>query len=175
MKTRLGAAALGLFLAALGSSVAHASPITWTLSVTFDSGATASGSFVYDADTNQYISRDIVFSALPANPFLFQYPQNVSDSGTLDSVNSNAADLTGADFLGLVFGSILTDAGGTVAVPRGIEATCLDATCINITLGGPRVTGGVVTASTATPEPETLALFPVGLLAICAWRRYRAS
>jgi hypothetical protein len=157
----------------LGPFVANALPITWTLeNVTFAGGATASGSFVYDADTNQYISRDIVFSALPATPFLFQYPQLGFDPGELDSVNSDAADLTGVGYLALIFGSILTDAGGTVALSNGFEGTCSNATCLAVALG-PTVKGGSVT--TATPEPATLALFPLGLFAFLRATVYRKS
>jgi hypothetical protein len=52
-----------LVLIVLASMVptASADGVTWTLSgVTFSGGGTASGTFVYDADTNTFSSVDIV-------------------------------------------------------------------------------------------------------------------
>lgn len=54
MKKLFACAAVALGLIAI-TATAHAVPIQWTLSeVTFEDDGTASGSFVYDADTNVY-------------------------------------------------------------------------------------------------------------------------
>ncbi len=57
---RLALAAIGVFAA----SAANASDITWTLDhATFDDGATASGTFIFNASTDTYVSWDITTTA----------------------------------------------------------------------------------------------------------------
>jgi hypothetical protein len=48
--------------------IAHAGPITWDVSGTFDYGGTISGSFTYDADTNVYSAIDLVTTAAVYSP-----------------------------------------------------------------------------------------------------------
>jgi hypothetical protein len=109
-------------------SSVHAFPVTWTLSgVTFVDGGTASGSFVYDADTNNVSGILNTFSISVAGGDVKTFPPI-----TYDASNSAGfmADHGAGDF-GAVFSinqpeprrgiripamSVLTDAGGTLAL-----------------------------------------------------------
>lgn len=122
--TRL-AAFFSLLLACSGAS---AFPVTWTLSgVTFADGGTASGSFVYDAATNNVSDILDTFSISVAGGDTATFP-----AITYDPSNASAfvADHGGGDY-GAIFSlnglppqrgiripaiSELTDAGGTLAV-----------------------------------------------------------
>src|SRR6185436_1870527 len=98
----------GVFLlasaACLLASPAMAIPVTWTMSgVTFDDGGTASGSFVYDADTDLIStwSLGIVAGSVSALP-----------SFTYNSTTSKYVNCTGSS---PCFDTILPGAGvGTI-------------------------------------------------------------
>ena len=70
MKSKLlGVAFAVTAMALLFSAPASAIPITWNLqNVTFNDGNTATGSYVYDADINQYSSINITTSAGNSSP-----------------------------------------------------------------------------------------------------------
>jgi hypothetical protein len=147
-------------------SIASADGITWTLSgVTFDDGATASGSFVFDALTNTYSAIDIITtagSAFGGATYTGIDPGFPSTSGQLIVVtNPLLADLTGTGVLELDFGP-LTNLGGTFPVVAEGEGTCDDAGCTSGTELR-TITGGEVTGVVATPEPSTLLLLVMGL------------
>ena len=125
MLIAMGALALGAF----------ANPITWTLSgVTFADGSTASGSFVFDADTNTYSSIDITTSTTdlggtygfdcvsPCNGL----PSDASE--VLFLQHESSSDLSNTPGLVIFFATALTDAGGTDAI-HGFEGVCSDKTC----------------------------------------------
>ncbi len=120
--------ALGLIPAA-----ASATPVIWTLhGVTFTDGGTASGSFIYDSDTNTYSSVNITTTPgtviLTGATLLYVSPGFApSNSGVLTAA-SNAADLTGTRAFALYFSSNLSNVGGSVSL-SGEEASCANATC----------------------------------------------
>ena len=178
----LGTIALAALTVLVGASNAYASPVTWTLeNVAFADGGTASGSFTYNATTNFYSAINISTTAtdgLPAT--VFQYK---SIFGTAPSVavfvDSNSADLTGFHDLTFRFTSNLTDAGGTIPLQLSFgsfETTCNNAQCGSV--GSPTsyiTAGSVTTGVAATPEPATISLILVGLVAIIVARRRSAK
>jgi hypothetical protein len=157
-------------------SIALADGITWNLSgVTFDDDGTASGSFVYDADTNTYSAIDVTTSTFGSRlPFTYTSLSNValsSDTGFLFGPNSG--DLTGASFLMWLFDAPLTNFGGIVQVSvpppvDSIEAICGDPGCSDSAATFRSVKGGEVVAAVTTPEPSTFLLVSTGLIALLA-------
>jgi len=110
-----------------------AAPVLWTFSgATFSDGGTASGSFVYDADTNTYSSVNVTTTAgsvlLTGANLLYVAPGLPASSADVLTVASSSANLTGVRGLSLSFSPALSDLGGTVSL-TGLEATCADATC----------------------------------------------
>lgn len=157
-------------------AAANASPVVWTLqNATFAGGGSASGSFTYDATTNQFSSINIsttATGAYTAQVFTFG---NCCDNILLDTFASNAADQTGVHYLQIQFVNPLTNAGGTDPFFSGndYEGVCANATCSTfssvVSFSSGSVTGSATT--TPTPEPASFSLIPIGLLAIAAWRR----
>lgn len=113
---------LFMSLGMLGLGVAHAFPVTWTLSgVTFSDQGTATGAFVYDADTNAISSWSV--SVAGGNTDTFP-PVTYDNTTSSASYVTNAPTDVGALFnlnaslrqLRLPAVSALSDAGGTLAV-----------------------------------------------------------
>jgi hypothetical protein len=162
--------------AALFAGSAHAAPVLWTLTgVTFDDGATASGSFTYDASTNTYSGWSVSITA-------GTFPAITYDTVTseLNAANEDADGVIFVihDFLHYVnlnFDTALTDAGGTSALSLGTSFGGFDTTsyeCNNCSTYR-WVTAGAVTTGTV-PEPATLLLVGT-LLAGGALTRRRRS
>jgi len=168
--------ALAMSAALLAAIVpAQAAPITWTLNgVTFNDGATASGSFVYDALTHAGSSFNISTTAGTLSAFTFDDANSGFYSGA--GVGPNNFMLftdTGRRYFNFSFVAPLTDAGGTYAISPSISYEC--ANCSPFRL----ITGGTVSAaaSNVVPEPGTLALMlpALGALAFAARRRKQAT
>lgn len=109
----------GLLLSLCVSAVALATPVTWTLTgVTFADGGTATGWFVYDADTGAISdwSVSVAGGDTATFPALTYMP---ATGGALNSVSTAGLinfTLTGTNRqIRLAFASPLTNAGGTVA------------------------------------------------------------
>jgi hypothetical protein len=106
--------------------------VTWTLEhVKFDDGATAVGSFVYDASQGTVVDFDVSLS-FPgySRPFIF-YPNDLpcepcisaSASGQ-GTENLHVTFSTGShygEFVELVTAHTLTDKGGTIALVPGVR------------------------------------------------------
>lgn len=173
---------LGLIAVMLlaGPMSANAMPITWNLQgVTFDDGGTASGSFVYDADTATYSSIDIQTTGNLA----FTYTTADLLGWAPFGFSITTSSFVGGGLLELLMVSDLTNAGGLIAIgQRGPFSTPFETTYIVNVLGGGvlpnfnsppfrEITTGFVTS---VPEPATLSLLGFGLFGISFMRRRKA-
>ena len=106
------------FVLLAGSMSVQAAPRVWTLQgVTFDDGGTATGSFVYDIDTQTYSAIDIQTTGNLAFTYTTANLLGWSKSG----FGVATGWFVGAGFLDLMMVSDLTGAGGTVALgPNGV-------------------------------------------------------
>ena len=178
------------------SFYASASPITWTLNgVTFSSGATATGSFVFDADTLTFSDIDVVFTPAGGVPVLtFTYLCTTSQcTPWIDGHNgpfltvASSNDLSGLP--GLWIGTPeslgapgpddpMTDSGGTIPLSGTnaytYEATIADSIWSDTVQQPPdfAVAGDI----TASPEPASVLLcgMAVALMAFVGLRARRA-
>jgi len=159
--------------------VASADGVTWTLqNMLFNDGATASGSFVYDAATNTVSSIHITTTSgsfftgatyTAVDPSFAPLP---FDIGVVVMLMS---DFTGSSALELEFFTSntfavpqnLTNAGGTVFTALN-EFACLNSACTSVNDLRGTIADGTVTSA---PEPSTLVLAGLGLLGLCTLRR----
>ncbi|MGB6301211.1 MAG: PEP-CTERM sorting domain-containing protein [Rivularia sp. (in: cyanobacteria)] len=143
------------------SSPVKAAVVNWTLDdVIFDDGGTATGSFEYDADTNQIGNFDIsVTNGSTFSSFDYQLAglfNGFDGSGfSLRNLNSNNR------WFQLVFDSPLTNAGGIVSYNPNLsfEAACFGVDCSKPVLPARFVDKGTLVGTPPTeeaPEPLTI-------------------
>lgn len=150
------------------SAPALAVPVLWSVEdVVFEDGGTASGTFVFDADTSLYSDIDITTTAgtdLPGASY--GTPLDTLDPFLLETFFS---DISTDVILQLSFADALTNAGGTTSAEI-IEVSFFPTL---LARGG---TGSVVSIDEVTPVPEpgTLTVFGLGLFALVVARRRRA-
>jgi hypothetical protein len=167
--------ALVLSVAAAMIPTASADQVTWNLvNVTFSDRGTASGSFVFDANTNTVSSVNITTTAgtsFVGATYTGEDPGFLPDATAMDVVtNPLLSDLTGTPDLFMSFQSALTDLGGTIALlTNGGESMCINPGC---TLAGPKLralaTGEVVSS---VPEPSSILLLGMGMFALAGAAR----
>lgn len=158
------------------SSATLASPVQWTLTdVLFEDGGTATGSFVYDADTNAFSSISIATSGGTLSPPATYSSLLIGSAGDAALVPATGPNLTGSALLQLIFQFPLTNAGGIVFLidpffptASSFEATCLNAGCTSVDFGRLMVDGGVIgtpiTATVPLPAGGALLVSAIGLL-----------
>jgi hypothetical protein len=151
---------LNLTLAALWLVVSHtarAGEIYTLEDVTFTNGATASGSFYYSL--SGYVDIDITISS-PYSGAAIQYSNNTAEPNnpfSLVAVDSNAPDLTGADFLSLSFLNSLYQGFGSYVSGSAINPStygiCTNSTCSAVTTVSttPYISGAEITDDPGPP------------------------
>jgi hypothetical protein len=143
-------------------------PVLWTLNgVTFTDGGTASGTFVYDADTNTDSAVNITTTNGPAmtgSTYGFVCVSPCAGPGRYNAtsllaltVPSSSNSLAGVRELSLGFTSSLTNAGGTVSVSnQAIEFTCADSVCSFSQTPSRAVSGGSIIGVALAPIVYTV-------------------
>ena len=154
-----------LLMLALSVDTASAAgtPLIWYLDdVTFSNGASANGSFTFDADTNTYSDINITVINSPSRGTTTYGVPNPSSSGnstTMIAVEEVLADMVGVEELALGFASSLTNSGGTIVIapyPGGfsVQGTCNNTACGGINSPFDFPNGGYVT--TVKPAGEII-------------------
>ena len=176
----LAAAGISLSLVA---TAAAADPVQWTLNnVAFDDGGAASGSFVYDADSNTYSQVNIVSTAgstLPGATYIAPLSSVPSNSQSLFAMTAGGA-VAGEYILGLFTTTARTNAGGTLTInPGNAESRCGNTPCTTTpppirAIAGGTMTGTAVVAAVPTMTEWATILFGLilaGGAALCIQRR----
>jgi len=167
----------------LWSATAWSVPVSWTVdSVNFGiAGGTATGSFVYDADTNTYSNINITtwFNEDATDMFgIYTYlsPNDTYPASDrfLPTVSSGSPDLEQNSYgFELFFDEALTNAGGTVAIQRGFEGLCDDPNCVGYDYEWPWREAYAGTIS-AVPIPAAVWLFGSALAGL-GWVKRKQS
>jgi hypothetical protein len=156
-------------------SVASADGITWTLSgVTFDDGAKATGSLVFDATTGMVLSANVVTTGCPTCTFTTGETYKAEDPGSAPFMPFSIVLVpTGSVSTGTrLFDFELANPGLTgslnpVDLLGGVafEGVCGDDAC-DVPADSPFrfVAGGQLAVT--TPEPSTFLLVGMGLLCL---------
>ena len=174
----------GAMAALLMMSGMQAAPLTWTLQdVVFDDGGTASGSFVFDADTGTYESIAITTTPsvgaglFPTESFYTDVSnflgEPIPGSNFLWRADNLGGDLTGVSGILLDwFPGVLTNAGGTFLLDLAFnsETKCANPDC-SLSAGGRQPISGSITA---IPIPAAAWLFAGGL-GLLGWVRRRRT
>lgn len=151
---------------------ASAVPLLWTLNgVNFNDGGTASGTFVYDADTTTYSAINITTTTggvrTGATYACAEFATALFYSPTC------AVNLTGVFIFWLFPSSALTNGGGSISLTVATkEATCLDAGCSSLgtvrniaSVGGGSISAPVpVQGPTATPTLSEWSVIALSIL-----------
>ncbi len=183
LPTALRFAVLAFFLGTFtGTGPANAAAVTWFLQDwVFNDEATASGSFVFDADTNTYSNISVVTTDGPGPIFNGQSysltnPNGGGNADFFQLVVEALPDLTGEISLRAVWDSSLTNAGGTVAILFAHEAVCPDWECLAGSPTSRSLTSGFISTVPAVPIPAALPLFLSALVGIglFGWRRRKS-
>lgn len=162
---------------------AHATPVQWTLSdVLFDDGGTATGSFIYDADSATYSNISITTTDALLVP-VATFTTLLSGSATDAAFATSAGNQTGLPFLQfLYFQFPLTNAGGTLYLidpffpaASSFDGACVNAGCTSVAYGRTMLDGGITGGAPAVvPVPAALWMFGSALVGLGICRR-RAS
>ncbi|MGD1878709.1 MAG: PEP-CTERM sorting domain-containing protein [Kiloniellaceae bacterium] len=171
--------------ACLFAAPASAIPVTWYLyDANFSSGGSASGSFVYDADVNQYSGIDLPTTTDGTRAGSHFTSVNATSSGNASTmITLNGPLTTGTWELALGFAAPLTNAGGMIDVvpyPSGftVEGICNNDLCTGIDAPFRFLQAGAFVSTTQqilVSEPGALGLFALGLAGLAYLRRRQSA
>jgi PEP-CTERM motif-containing protein len=158
---------------------AQAATLTWVLqNVMFADGGTATGSFGYDADTNNFSAINITTSVNAGLGTTYGVPTGVGTSTLFDTVT--AFPVTGESRLIFELAAAMTNLGGTIAINLfgiflDVELLCTEPSCTTLTTHR-FLTQGAITAS-PVPLPAALPLFAAGLgaMGFMGWRKTKKA
>jgi PEP-CTERM motif len=182
---------LALLLAPASS---FAIPVLWSLDGTFYRGGGASGSFVYDADTQTFSDVALLSFGSPSGGLAFTNFAAQTHSGLIffqPGASSNDAQTIALELNGVFFSS-LTNAGGLVTVnPSTNTGYFAEFSCGGVDICtngwgsavsnwymGPDANNlltGTVLGNTSVSEPGTLALLGAGCFAMFVMTRRRRA
>lgn len=160
------------------AGMASAGPVTWSLvNTNFDDGGTASGFFVFDADTNTILNWNLNTTAGSVLGD-FQYIPSDSSAGVFSGVFEfwsnqlypGCCGFLENRYLMLGVDSPLTNAGGTVNLTPGQLGQLGGAECLNCDPYRLITTGSVTSSGPAMPEPRSLYLLVLGCAVLAAAR-----
>lgn len=164
------ACSVGTFL--FGATTANATPITWTLQdFVFNDGGVATGTFVYDADTNMTTNIAITTTAGSIRGGNTYGVATVNSGASLfDALDTFPVQVGVTPRLIFNLASPMTNAGGTIAIgnPFRLEVTCAVANCGAGSQGRSIVTGSITANA---PEPTAILLFATAAAGLLARRR----
>lgn len=164
-------------LLVLGAMPSAATLVTWYLDgVTFDDGGSASGSFIFDADTVTYSGVSI--STTPGSAFtgaLYDYEIAGTAIYFYALRSFDLPTFIGDPFFLLGYSSPLTNAGGVIPLSISPEGLCNDAGCFEFS-NFRQTNGGSVTTTQPgggageVPEPSTFTLFLLAMATLFLFR-----
>jgi len=148
------------------ASCAMATPITWALQdVVFTSGA-VTGTFTYDADVSRGNDSEIIQGAvISANLDTPDGETYQSGDGEYIPLGPEFVFTGGPDVLRIFLATDLTDAGGIVNITSVTEDVCVTQNCDEFYVAN-TTSSGEVLSQPDTPEPVSLVLAGLGLLAV---------
>lgn len=167
----------------LFAGMASAGPVTWSLvNTSFDDGGTASGFFVFNADTNNILDWELITTAgSMLGPF--QYGPGDSSAGVFSGVFEfwsnqlfpGCCGFLENRYLMLSFATPLTNAGGTVTLTPGQVGQLGGDECLNCDPYRLITAGSVTAPAAGIPEPGSLFLAVLGgaVLAARWWTEAR--
>jgi hypothetical protein len=138
-----------------------------------DQEHTAYGSFIFDADTSNYLSINITTtsgSAFGGEIYDESHPTWPGNAGWKAALPEYSANLMGSMVLRMFYTPSLTNSGGTITGFSGSENRCTTTNCSGSSPLRSFV-AGQLTGVAVVPEPSTFALLGLGLVGIGVARR----
>lgn len=152
MRRTVFAALLGSGLLAAGPALA--APLTWYVNGAFADGATITGSFTYDADTNTYSAVSLSVNGGALSNVVYVTPNTPFVGPVQLSAVTASGTGSGQRLANFIFSAPLTNSGGLVLLgPSTAEGTC-NVGCNGFTGGVPNrvvTPGGILTTTAQVP------------------------